>query len=277
MSRRRPVITGSCVRLARRAAAVLACALFVGSTRADDPAAKFRIDKNKRIYDGIKDDARLQTERENLDEFLSYNEVVEFANQFSAANLEAHARRDVSYQDLMSRSRADYKLDLIRFEGKLWRVKRFTATAPLEDAGISTLYEGWLYLNGNVDPVCILFSELPEGITPALQLDPPPHVRFAGYSFKVMRYESEDKDNGTSARGKIRRAPLLIGKSVTVVPVPVFIPGSDWQGTFVPVLLSGLGALSAVGIGLAWWFRRGDRTARAKLAQRTQQNPFAGV
>ena len=75
----------------------------------------------------------------------------------------------------------------------------------------------------------------------------------------------------------MRRAPLLIGKSVTVVEAAAFFPGSDWQGTFLPVLLTGLGVLSAVGFGLAWWFRRGDRAVRTTIAGRVQQNPFAVV
>jgi hypothetical protein len=75
----------------------------------------------------------------------------------------------------------------------------------------------------------------------------------------------------------MRRAPLLIGKSVTVVPTSVRSPGADWHGTFVPALLIGLGGLSAIGFGLAWWYRRGDRAVRAVLAGRAQQNPFASV
>jgi hypothetical protein len=238
-----------------------------------DPAAKYRIDKDRLIFAGIKDDERVQSEAENNDEFLSYNEVFTFAQQFSAAELEAHARRDVSPKDLMSLGRDEFKLDLILLEGTLLRLTRREATSTLAAAGIPTVYEGWLNPKESNNPVCIWFSESPVGVAPALKLDPAPTVRFAGYAFKLIRYVSEDPD----PRGRIRRAPLLIGRSITIIPTPVRSPGADWHGTFVPALLIGLGGLSAIGFGLAWWYRRGDRAVRAVLAGRTQQNPFAGV
>jgi hypothetical protein len=69
----------------------------------------------------------------------------------------------------------------------------------------------------------------------------------------------------------------LIGKSVTVLSTQAFVPGSDWQGTFLPAMLAGIGGVTAVGLGLAWWFRRGDKAVRATVAGRTQQNPFQDV
>jgi hypothetical protein len=241
-----------------------------------DPAAKFRIDKDRLIFAGIKDDERVQSEAENNDEFLSYNEVFTFAHQFSAAELEANARRDVSYRDLMSRTRDEFKLDLVFLEGRLLRVLRREPTPTLAAAGFSAFYEGWLVPKDETEPVCIVFSELPPEITPAKDLVPQPWVQFAGYVFKVMRYEAQP-DFTDPGRGKMRRAPLLIGQSVTVIPTPVRSPGADWHGTFVPALLIGLGGLSAIGFGLAWWYRRGDRAVRAVLAGRAQQNPFAAV
>jgi hypothetical protein len=244
--------------------------------QAADPAAKFQIDKDRLIFAGIKDDERVLSESENNDEFLSFNEVFATAHQFSASELEAHARRDVSYRDLMSKTRDEFKLDLVYLEGRLVRVLRREPTPTLAAAGISAFYEGWLVPKDEAEPVCIVFSELPPEITPAKELVPPPRVQFAGYVFKVMRYEAQP-DFTDPDRGKMRRAPLLIGKSVTVVPTPVRSPGADWHGTFVPALLIGLGGLSAIGFGLAWWYRRGDRAVRAVLAGRAQQNPFAAV
>jgi hypothetical protein len=241
-----------------------------------DPAAKYRIDKDRLIFAGIKDDERVQSEAENNDEFLSYNEVFLFAHQFRAEDLEANARRDVSFKDLMSRTRDEFKLDLVYLEGRLARVLRREPTPTLAAAGISAVYEGWLVPKDDADPVCIVFSELPPEITPAKELVPQPRVQFAGYVFKVIRYEAQS-DFSDPGRGKMRRAPLLIGKSVTVIPTPVRSPGADWHGTFVPALLIGVGGLSAIGFGLAWWYRRGDRAVRAVLAGRAQQNPFATV
>jgi hypothetical protein len=242
---------------------------------AADPAAKYQIDKDRRIFAGIKDDERVLSEAENNDEFLSYNEVFEFANQFRAPELEAHARRDVSYRDLMGQTRDEFKLDLVYLEGRLARVLRREPTPTLAAAGIPAVYEGWLFPKDEAEPVCIVFSELPPEITPAKDLNPVTKVQFAGYVFKVIRYEAQPTA-ANPARGTMRRAPLLIGKSVTVVPTAARSPGADWQGTFVPGLLIGLGVLSAVGFGLAWWYRRGDRSVRTALAGRARQNPFAG-
>lgn len=258
-------------------AAAVGLSLFpsAGMGKAQDAAGKFRIDKDKRIYAGIRDDARIQSEAENTDEYLSYGEVLQFANQFPAADLEAHARRDVSFKDLMGPYRADYKLDLILLEGRLHRLKQVPATPALEAAGVRAIYEGWLYPRGETDPVCLWLTEAPADLTPSQHYDSPPTVRFAGYVFKVMRYESEEADPADPKRGKVRRAPLLIGKSVTVIG-GAFTPGAEWQGSFVPAFLTGLGVLSVIGFGLAWWYRRGDRAVRAAVADRTRSNPFAG-
>jgi hypothetical protein len=243
----------------------------------DPPASRFQIDKDRRMYSGIRDDERIMSESENPDEFDSYNEVFSIAHSFVAADLEAHARRDVGYRDLMGSGRSEFRLDLILVEGRLIRLVKRDATPTLASLGIPVVYEGWVFPDRSSDPICCLFDELPDGLTPALKLEPAPTVRFAGYSFKVVRYESLDPDAGNPARGKMRRAPLLIGKSVTVVANGISTPASDWTGTFVPGLLAGIAGVTAAGLGLAWWFRRGDRAARAAIAGRAQQNPFPAV
>ena len=50
--------------------------------------------------------------------------------------------------------------------------------------------------------------------------------------------------------------------------------GKPWRTGFVPGILGLVGGISAVALGLTWWFRRGDRRVRTELAARKAQNPF---
>ena len=58
--------------------------------------------------------------------------------------------------------------------------------------------------NGN--PVCIVFTDPLEGVEPGGQVNK--WVSFAGYAFKLLRYESVEKDKDDSSKNKWRRAPL---------------------------------------------------------------------
>jgi hypothetical protein len=239
------------------------------------PISKYTIDKDRQIFSGIDDDRPIRSEGENPDEYLAYNEVVLFASQFPHIELEAHARQDVMYKDLMSRFRSDFKLELVQVEGRLGRLRKVEPNKQLAAAGVKTLYEGWVFPKGYSDPLCVLISELPDGLKPELAYSPTPHVKFSGYYFKVLQYERTERDTNNPSRGKLGRAPFLIGKSLTVLPDPPFSPGEIWHNTFMPVLFIALGTLAVVGFGLAWWFRKGDRGVKQLIHTRAEQNPFS--
>ncbi len=238
-----------------------------------DPLAKFRIDKDRLHFGRVEDDVKVRSEDENPHEFTAYNEVLIQAHRLSAADLEQHAIRDVMFRDLVLDTRKDYQFKLVYLDGRLKRLRRLEPTKPLAEAGVKNLYEGWLFPQNGTEPVCVLTTELPEGLEPSIEYTPSKHAAVAAYSFKLMRYEAADPKD--PSRLIVRKAPLLMGRSFKVFPERPAPEGSEWWGGFLPGLLAVLAGITAVAFGLTWWFRRGDRKVHQKLDDRLDRNPYA--
>jgi hypothetical protein len=237
-----------------------------------DPDARFRIDADRLHFGRVEDDVKVRSEDENPHEFTAYNEVLLQAHRHSAADLERHATRDVMFRDLVVDSRKDYQFKLVYLEGRLKRLRRLEPTRPLAEAGVKNLYEGWLFPQNGTEPVCVLTTELPEGLEPAIEYSPSKHAGVAAYSFKLMRYEAADPKD--PSRQIVRRAPLLMGRSFKLFPEPARSAEAEWWGGFLPGLLAVLAGIAAVTFGLTWWFRRGDRQVRRNRDDRLDRNPY---
>ena len=243
-----------------------------------DPFAKFKIDTNSLIYTRVQDDKPLATSGTNPDEYRAYNQTVVKANQFTATELEAAARKDVTFADLVRPVRKDYQFDLIQLEGRLFRLRKFEPEKPLLDAGIDVVYEGWMFPYETADPVCVLTTELPPGLEltePPTDYKPPVPVKVAGYYFKLFWYESSESDPDDPTKKRYRKAPMLMAKSFTPIPPPPPGDGGFWLSEFLPGMLLFLVAVTAVLMTLNWYFRRGDRRLASERIDRYQRdNPF---
>jgi hypothetical protein len=260
--------------IARRFGCALALAALVAGTghaQAPDP---YTIDRDRLYLSRVDDDRPVRSEDENPQEFLAYNEILLRAHRLPTADLEKHASRDVTFADLVVKTRTDYQFKLLYFEGRLKRLRRLEPTKPLKEAGITDLYEGWMFPRDGDQPMCVLTTELPPGLEPALEYKPAKPVVVAGYSFKLIRYESAEKSANDPTQQRVRRAPLLIAHSFTLLPQPDTDGGKPWRTTFLPSMLGMMALIGAVVVGLTLWFRRGDRTVRRELDERRGRNPF---
>lgn len=239
-----------------------------------DPCAETRIDPDRLHFRYVRDDAPVQHEAQNQQEFEAYNEVLALAHSFPVEKLEKCANRDVTFPDLVKDVRKDYQFKLLYFEGRLKRLRKLEPTKQLADKGVKNLYEGWMFPKNGSDPMCVLVTELPAGLEPAVEYGTPKPVTVAGYSFKLIRYESAEPDPKHQGQGRVRRAPLLMAHTFTLLPEEPADAGKAWRNGFVPGILAVVGGISAVVLGLTWWFRRGDRTLRREIAGRRAQNPF---
>jgi hypothetical protein len=219
-------------------------------------------------------DAPVRSQDQSPEEHRAYNTILEFARGFPAAKLEARAARDLTVNDLLSKTGQDYQFDLIYFEGRLKQLTKMKPTRTLKEAaGVETMYEGWLFPKDEYNPVAVVFTELPAGLEPAREMSR--WVGFAGYYFKMMRYESREKAAGDADRNKVRRTPLLLGKTVTLLTPPEEETALSWRGTFVPTVVGMIGLVALTALGLTFWFRRGDRAVRASVDRhRAGANPF---
>lgn len=227
--------------------------------------------KHLRIFQKIHDDAAMPgADDSRWEEGAAWSWVALYARKFPTDLLEKKARK-LTFADLFEKNRSDYKLDLVYFRGRLIRLREDKAPKRLRDAGVENFYEGWLVPldepRGN--PVCIILTELPPGLEPAMSMNR--EVTFAGYSFKLLRYKSEERD--AKGANVWKRAPLLIGRSVTLLPEPEPYNGGTWGSFFVPASLIGLAVILGTAGLLSWWFRRGDAKVKQALADR-RVNPF---
>ncbi len=262
-------------RLGWAVAAALAVA-GAAAGQAPDPADKYKIDADRFQFAQVRDGVPVRSEAENRDEYESYNDVLLHARQFPADELEQHADRDVTFADLLGKTRNDYRFKLLYFEGRLKRLRRTEPTRPLAAAGVTDLYEGWVFPRNGTDPMCVLTTELPPGLASGPDdFEPARPVAVAGYFFKVIAYDAAEKDPKDPTRQRRRLAPLLMARSFTPLPTPDADGGRAWRTGFLPGMLGVMAAVAAVVLGLTVWFRRGDRAARRAL-DRHDRNPFAG-
>lgn len=229
------------------------------------------LDKNLKIFNGIKEDTRVGHGSGGWEEAVAWNKVLLHARRFSPEELEKHARTDLKFADLFEEIRKDYKLQLVRFEGRLLMLRKMELSQKLKSAGVKEAYEGWLSPQDEPkgNPVCIVFTDpLPEGIEPGRTNK---WVSFAGYSFKLMRYESGERDK--DEKRVTKRAPLLLGRAIVPQLDPDRPSSISWSA-FVQIAIAVVLVLGGIAGGLTLWFRRGDRRARSEIAAQRSRNPF---
>jgi len=251
-----------------------------------DPRNAAAIEKNLRVFRFIRNDAPSASGDENWEERIAWNRVLLHAHRFSAEELEKNARTDLTFLDLYNdgrwvdkdgrarySGRRDYKLELVRFEGRLIRLQKMTPPRELRDAGIESAFEGWLSPSGEPsgNPICIVFTDPIDGVEPGGRINK--WVSFAGYVFKLLQYESGEKDREDPSRHTWKRAPLLLGRAAIVRPDPDGASPVSW-GNFATIATSVVLGILAVALGLSWWFRHGDRAARHEIEASRARNPF---
>jgi hypothetical protein len=200
--------------------------------------------------------------KDDLDEVEAYYQFVFRSYLTSVDSFANSADKTVTRAHLFSLP-VKYRGEVVHVEGQLKQLRRFDAPAALALKGISAIYEGWIFdaKRYGANPTCVLFTELPERLAPSDDVNQ--EVAFDGYFFKLYRYESRDA-------GKLREAPLLIGR-MPIVQRAAERPaasssGSGWGSSLLMGFVGLLMGTVALAAGLTWWFHRGDRRVRARLA-----------
>lgn len=218
----------------------------------------------------IEDDAILAGEKRNRDEHRAYNHILAFAATLDP-DVMARQSVEVPYREMILDVRQDHLLKLVHIEGHLRRLVRVEPTSQLRDADkLPDLWEAWIFPEAIYNPVCVVFSDLPEGIEPGDDLNQ--YVSFDGYFFKLMRYETGEHIGHGQYRW--RRAPLLLGHTIRAIPEPEG-PANPWLSGTVGILL--LISLSLVVLSAAvvfWWFNRTDRRVKEKYRPGVGSDPF---
>jgi hypothetical protein len=226
-----------------------------------------------RIFQLVRDNAPINRDPTHWEETAAWTRAVIHARKFEVAALHAAARKGVTFADLFLDGRSDYRFKLVEMRGRLVRVKPMERNPRLAEAGAAELYEAWVIPHDDPrgNPVCVVITELPEGVVPAVQMSY--NVVVAGYFFKLFHYESAEPRKDDPARYEMKKAPLLIARGVTLVP-DVDGPGV-WVSWFIPIIVGGIVFLALSAVLLSRWFRVGDDRARAEYEAARVKNPFA--
>jgi hypothetical protein len=201
-----------------------------------------------------------------LGEIDVYNDAVLNAHEYSSAAFAHSARQDVTYAHLWNEPKK-YRGEVVHVEGRLKRVRRYDPSLMLRQAGVRDLYEGWIFADADgANPMCIVFTDLPEGIRVAEDMDL--RVAFDGYFFKKYRYKAVD-----SGPHQAREAPLLVGHAPVLLRGAVASDSTPNWATSLLVVLFGLVVLTLVlAFGLYWWFQRSDSQVRNRIKDATQKD-----
>ncbi len=239
-------------------------------------AADPKLPTRYRVYRLVRDDAPISRDPAHWEEGAAWNRALLHARKFDAARLIEAAKKDtgnVTFADLFQTGRQDYQFHLVQIKGRLIRVKRMESSKRLAEAGVPYCYEAWVVPHDEPsgNPVCVVLTELPEGVEPAPLMNRT--VTVAGYFFKLFHYESAEPRKDDPTRHEWKKAPLLIGHGVVLAPETTDGP-AVWASWFIPVIVGGVISLALAAVGLSRWYRAGDRRARAEFEAARVTNPF---
>ena len=173
----------------------------------DKPARNPRIDKD--LLAGI--EQRRPMQGANRQELLSYNIVVRHAKEVSPKDLARIARKDISYAKLWEDPHRHVG-EPVHITGQMMSLVRMDAPRFLQNDGVKTLYEGWVFPNVGDDgdnPYCVVFSELPEKVQTGERVSY--RIACDAYFFKLYRYQTKARNK--SGEAVHRDAPMFIGRS----------------------------------------------------------------
>jgi hypothetical protein len=208
----------------------------------------------KVVLEGIKDRTPVRAE-----EAKEYNDLLVLAHKTPAAAFANSSRKDLTFAHLFEQPEL-YRGEIVHVEGRMNRLRVFEAPAGAREAGVEQMYEGWIFdkdLYGGQNPMCLVFTDPPAGMRVGEKVNY--LVKFDGYFFKRYRYPAGDG---------MRDSPLLIGHGpVLAGPAASGEEQGSTLGTdLVLLFLSLLVGIMVLAVGLTWWYRRGDRHVRSRLA-----------
>jgi hypothetical protein len=179
--------------------------------------------------------------------------VINTVRNLTPQQMEAAAERDVAFTVLMVNAE-QYRGRIIALRGTLRRLSLYDRGDPADPH--DDLYEAWLRTADAGDNPCrVLVSEAPPSLPQGDEL----HVEVLTHAYFIKRY-------GYVSQGGTHVAPMLIGKTLQVVPVPPSAApaAAQFLGRIALGVLLGLGALFAAVSGWLLW---GDRRARSRRVE----------
>lgn len=216
------------------------------------------------FLDRVKDEKPISGPSIDDLEASAYCEFVLMAYQTSALAFTQSARKELTFSDLMTKPKTN-RGEVVEIKGRLRRLRKIAPPMALLSVGVSELYEGWVFQEMyGPNPVCILFTQLPDNIQPFEKDDF--LIEFQGYFFKKYRYKTAN----TGSENPWKDTPLVIGKTLTVKrgSIESSEEGSTWAKGLLPLFTASSLVVLSVIIGIIIWFLRGDQKTSNRLRNR---------
>ena len=217
------------------------------------------LDRQKLV--GIEDGKYIPAYKDNPDEHNSYLYTIAHAHDVPLDALAKAARKDLTYAHLLEQP-ARYRGEVVHIVGRLKQLRKFDAPRGVWNDGIRVMYEALIASDSHYNSrYYVILTEVPPGLKLGDNLDYP--VSTDAYYFK--RYFLENIKDGTK-----HRAPLLIGRSVTVLPAPAVdeavVDFSLWPATPIVMVVMGLTAMAILIGVILYWFSKGDKAVQSRLS-----------
>ncbi len=159
------------------------------------------------------------------------------------AELAMQARRDILFSNLVHDSDR-YRGTLIHRRGILRTLVLHETDRETNSYGLARYYQGWIFTEDQpTNPTVVLFSSLPEGISPGDNLSH--EVTIDAYYLKLLAFASRD--------GKNRFAPMLVGYA------PMLATSRLSLGADAHQIMTLAAALVFLVVGIFVWQLREDR------------------
>ena len=199
------------------------------------------------------------------DELPAQAYILSLARDVPVAAMAKAANRELTYVHIWEQPDR-YRGQVVHLEGKLRKLVKTEADKALRNEGIKAYYEGWIFAADDITksyPYCVLFTEVPAGITTGAKLDY--QVACDAYFFKIYKYQAANKE--------VHLAPLLVGRTVRLIRGPdVETPAPAEEGPLVdlkrllPYVVGGtVISVIVLGIVLFFFFRFSDNVMQEKL------------
>jgi hypothetical protein len=212
--------------------------LSPGPARADeDPSSRYFPGVRPGLLGSVRDNKPLRPA-----EWEAWLHLFDVLQQSDEATLAAASTGPTTLVQLLEQS-DEFRGELVTTRGIVRRAH--PAMPPENEYGLTGYYQTWLWPGDQPDePMAVWCLELPDGFPTGLEIAEDAEV--TGFYLKLWAYKSAD--------GNVRRAPLLLAKTIHWRPAPQVAPAPP-EGPFPLLLMFAGAALFAVLATMTIYYR----------------------
>ena len=200
-----------------------------------------------RYFPGVKP-SYLETIQDNRPfrraEWDAWLHLLDILGRTDEATLTIASTGPVSFVQLFQQSE-EYRGELVTTRGTIRRAHRLKA--PKNEYGIDDYYQTWLQpADHPEDPMVVYCLHLPNGFPTGMDVSA--DVAITGFYFKLSVYKAQDA---------VRRAPMLLSRTVHWQKKPEVVKKPDQGSLFTLLMIAGSAAFAVLATAYVYYRTRG--------------------